>query len=97
MSIVGTSFHQDQLKAIYVYESRSGNPNKIKCELQAEPSNRYDPNAIKVVYTDKGTDLYGSILGYIKKEDTRASLYNKTVYIQIYYHLKYKKYCIVSL
>lgn len=91
-TIVGTSFHQDQLKAIFEWERDRKNHNKVRCELRAEPNNRFDKNAIAVVYIGNG-NLYGSTIAHVKKEDTHVSLHNQTIYLEIYHHLKYNKYC----
>ena len=93
LHIVGTSFHQVNLEMVFEYESENNNPNKIKCELMAEPSNLHDPNAIRVVYRGKCKDLQGVTLAYVKKEETFLHRTPKTVYIQIYYNNRYSNYC----
>jgi len=61
LKIVGESYRQDALRAIAGPKEPDGKELAVGATLRCEPSNAYDPNAIRV-------EVMGQLLGYVARE-----------------------------
>ena len=60
-TVAGVSFRQHELA-----QFQNGNWATVKVELKPEPTNRYDPNAIEVIFTDRANPAPTHV-GYVPK------------------------------
>lgn len=64
MEVVGESNYQPALVSICGSHTREGHDGEYEAIIELEPSNRYDPNAVKVM-------IKGKTVGYLPREQAK--------------------------
>jgi hypothetical protein len=64
--VKGTHVRKNEINKICNWLAKAGENAKVRANLEREPTNQYDPNAIKLIITADG--LSDTVVGYMPKE-----------------------------